>query len=114
MVFKQVNIQRFKNLNDVLLDLDGINLIVGSNNSEKAVYYMQFNFCSINRSNHKNGRNARWLKDSSTSIASNQLIYSPLKDVYALAPFGDLKENRGIIITISEENTGSKNNYLRD
>ena len=113
MVFKQVKIQKFKNLNDITLDLDKINIIVGSNNSGKSSILQAIQFAVSIAQTTTLVNTVDWNPNDGrlpTSIAPTQLIYSPLKDVYALAPYGDLKSNRsqGIIIAFVEAETEHK------
>lgn len=105
MTIKSITIKRFKNLEDLKLNLGRINVLVGSNNSGKSSILQGIQFAVSIAQTAKLSK-ATW-KDSriSTSISPIQLIYTPLKDVSALAPFGNLKEDKkkAIYVNFEEE-----------
>lgn len=113
MSFKTVNIQRFKNLNNLSIELEKINVIVGSNNSGKSSILQAIQFAVSVAQTTKLEKTAYWHHTQDrlpTSISQTQLIYSPLQDVPSLAPFGNLVESQdqGIIVNFIEaesENT---------
>ena len=72
------------------MDLKGVNVLVGGNNSGKSSIIQGLHFGvgllqTIALAD-------KWVKSSSTSLNPNQLIYSPSEDVYALGPGGKLFE----------------------
>lgn len=101
-MLNQIRIQRFKNISDITLHLDRVNIIVGSNNAGKSSIIQAIQFGVSVAQTTSLERTARWVDDRlSTSIAPTQLVYSPLRDVYALAPGGVLKESEGQAIRIN-------------
>ena len=108
-MIKKVAVKRFKNLNDITIFLDKVNLIVGTNNSGKSSFLQAIQFAVSVAQTTVLEPNARWTDDRlPTSIASSQLVYSPLRDVSALAPGGYLREaiDHAIVISFEEEETG--------
>lgn len=107
-MFKKVKIQRFKNLEDIKLSLDQINVIVGANNSGKSsiIQAIQFGVGMAQTSGLE--LNARWRQNRlPTSISPVQFVYSPLRDIEALAPGGNLRENieSAIFLHFEEDQT---------
>jgi energy-coupling factor transporter ATP-binding protein EcfA2 len=110
MVFRQVKINRFKNLDNLTLDLDKINVIVGSNNSGKSSILHAIQFAVSLAQTTSLEKTARWDRTKGslvTSISPTQLIYSPLRDIPSLAPNNQFFEspNLGITVQFFEEIT---------
>ncbi|MCL8359162.1 hypothetical protein M9Y38_10105 [Escherichia coli] len=84
----QVRIERFINIDDIELLLSGMSVILGSNNAAKSSIQQAIQFgVSIAQSTGQQG--ARWTEERCpTSLSSESLIYSPLRDIDALAPNG--------------------------
>lgn len=104
MVLSTVKIRRFKNINNLELELDRVNVLIGSNNSGKSsiLQAIQFAVSVAQTSSLETG--ARWLQkkdELATSISPMQLIYLPFRDVLALAPNRDLREDPESAIEIS-------------
>jgi len=115
-MISKILIERFKNISRMELVLDKINILVGSNNSGKSsvLQAVQF-FVSVAQTTGLE-KNARWKDDRlSTSISPTQLVYTPLRDVVALAPGGRLKEDirQAICITVEVQDLGSTNLIVR-
>ncbi len=107
MALKSITIKRFKNLADLKLKLGRINVLVGSNNSGKSSILQGIQFAISIAQTTKLGT-ITWKNNRlSTSISPMQLIYSPLRDVSALAPYGNLKEDKNKAIYVSFEEEGS-------
>jgi len=110
MVLSQIEIQRFKNIKKIALDLDKINILVGSNNSGKSSVLQAIQFAISVAQTASLERTTHWRRNGRlpTSIGQMQLIYSPLRDVSALAPFGNLEEDetKGIKIGFNEAESG--------
>ena len=101
----KINIENFKSLNHVELDLDRINILIGGNNSGKTSILQAIQFgCStiqtINIATIIPWRKSK-SKPFSRSIEPSELVYSPLKDVSALAHGGELKQGDKYTIKIS-------------
>lgn len=100
-MLERVTIERFKNFNEISLELDKVNVLVGSNNSGKSSILQAVQF-AVSAAQTSGIEGARWLKGERlpTSISPNQLIYSPFRDVTALAPNRNLREEREYAIKI--------------
>jgi AAA domain, putative AbiEii toxin, Type IV TA system/AAA ATPase domain len=88
---QSIRLQKFKRINDAAMDLKGVNVLVGGNNSGKSSIIQGLHFGvgllqTIALAD-------KWVKSGSTSLNPNQLIYSPSEDVYALGPGGKLFES---------------------
>ena len=106
MKIKSVKIQRFKLLEEVDFDVDGVNIFVGGNNSGKstiiqAVHFAFTLFPSLTIAN-------KWpAKDKkSTTISPTELIYIPSEDPYSLGFGGRLfeDEDKAIILQFTFSN----------
>lgn len=88
-----MRIIRFKSIGDLTLDLGHINVLVGGNNSGKSTVLHAIQFAvSVAQTLHA----SRWTRVGRKpgSIASNELVYAPLRDITALAPKGNLSESK--------------------
>jgi len=86
-----INIKNFKNIQDLSLTLDNMNVLVGSNNSGKSSILQGIQF-AVSVAQTTNFENSRWSHDKlATSLTPEQLIYTPFRDVYSLAYGGKLK-----------------------
>lgn len=109
-----VKIERFKNIEDATLNLDPINVLIGSNNSGKSSILQAIQFAVSVAQTTSTFKNAKWYLSGSkadhleTSISPTQLIYSPLRDVYALALNGDLRGDDENAIRVNFEEDVSK------
>jgi AAA15 family ATPase/GTPase len=100
----KITIERFKNINRVELDIAPITLLIGGNNSGKSSILQAIQF-AVSVAQTTSTQNAIWQIDRlATSIYPSDLIYSPLRDVNALAPNGRLREgaNRDIEVNIKD------------
>ncbi len=108
-MLKSLRIQRFKNLDDITLELALVNVIVGANNSGKSSILQAIQFAVSIAQTAKFQSKTRWNKKEvlSTSLSYQQLIYAPLRDVSALAYRGRLsdKKEEGITIILTEHQT---------
>lgn len=107
-LLSSVKIERFKNITDIEIPLGGINLLIGSNNAGKSSIQQAIQFSvSIAQTTAQQG--ARWSQDRCpSSLSSESLIYSPLRDVEALAPYGRLQTSLEHAIKVTfVENTNS-------
>lgn len=101
-----MKIERFKNILEIDIDFKGINLLIGANNSGKSSILQAIQFAvSIAQSTSQQG--ARWNRHDRcpSSLSSETLIYSPLKDIDALARNGKLhtEEANCIKVTFSDD-----------
>ncbi|WP_326901439.1 ATP-binding protein [Kosakonia cowanii] len=107
-MLSKVKIERFKNIVDIEINLGGINILIGSNNAGKSSIQQAIQFgVSIAQSTGQQG--ARWTEERCpSSLSSESLIYSPLRDIDALAPNGKLQTSLEHAIKITfEEQTSS-------
>lgn len=103
-MLSSIKIERFKNIIDIEIPLAGINLLIGSNNAGKSSIQQAIQFSvSIAQTTAQQG--ARWGQDRCpSSLSSESLIYSPLRDIEALAPYGRLQTSleHAIKVTFNE------------
>jgi energy-coupling factor transporter ATP-binding protein EcfA2 len=87
---QSIRLQRFKRIIDAPLDIRGINVLVGGNNSGKSsvIQGLHFGIALLQTV----ALTEKWTTSDtqSTSLNPNQLIYSPSEDVYALGHGGKL------------------------
>lgn len=110
-MLKAIKIKRFKNIEESNLELDRINILIGSNNSGKSSILQAIQFAVSVAQTSSLERSAVWRNQERmpTSISPNQLIYSPFRDIFALAPNRDLREEIEYAILINFEDTNSMN-----
>lgn len=105
-MLKTIRIQRFKSLEDVEVTLGRMTLLVGPNNSGKSSILQAIQFAvSLAQSLALDAR-ARWSAGTlSGTLSAEQIVYTPLRDVQALAKGGSLKQDRsqGISITFTND-----------
>ena len=106
MKLQNIKIDRFKRLASIDFNVDGVNILVGGNNSGKstiiqAVHFAFTLFQSLTISN-------KWPAKDKTSltISPTELIYIPSEDPYALGHGGRLLEDsdKGIAIQFTFDN----------
>lgn len=88
----RVLIERFKNIQALEIELDGLTLLVGGNNAGKSSVLQAIQFgTSVAQTSQMQG--GTWEADRlATSIGQSDLVYSPIKDVLSLGPNGRLRE----------------------
>jgi hypothetical protein len=113
-MLKSLGIRRFKNIEDIDIQLDRVNVVVGANNSGKSSILQAIQF-AVSIAQTTSLENLRWVGDRlPTSLSHLQLIYSPLRDVSALALGGNLqeREEQAIVINFEELETNNKAKIL--
>lgn len=108
-MINKITIDNFKSINHIELELDRINILIGGNNSGKTSILQAIQFgCSIMQTINITS-NIPWRKpkDFTRSIEPTELVYSPLKDVSALAHGGELKQGDKYTIKISYKDTNN-------
>ncbi|EHU9446793.1 AAA family ATPase [Vibrio vulnificus] len=109
-MIKSIKIERFKNIHELEVPLEGVTVLIGSNNAGKSTIQQGIQF-SVSVAQTTKYQNARWTAEGRcpTSISSEDLIYTPLRDVEALAPNGRLKVgiDDAIKVTFNTENESS-------
>lgn len=106
----KVEVERFKSIEKVTLELGKINVLVGPNNAGKSSIIQALQLAtSVAQASRIYAPKAQYDRSSgikSTSIAQEQLIYAPSKDVYALGyRNGSLSQEKekGIKVSFFEE-----------
>jgi len=115
ILLSAISVKRFKNIETVDMELARLNVLIGSNNAGKSSILQALQFC-VSVAQTTSLENARWQDERlSTSLSPTQLVYSPLRDVSALAPGGRLREpvEHGISITFQDENAQSASLTVR-
>lgn len=113
-MLKYLGIRRFKNIEDIDIHLERVNVVVGANNSGKSSILQAIQF-AVSIAQTTSTENLRWVGDRlPTSLSHLQLIYSPLRDVSALALGGNLqeREEQAIVISFEEIETNNKAKIL--
>ncbi|OIU87706.1 AAA family ATPase [Microbacterium sp. AR7-10] len=94
-MLNQVHIQRFKTVEDATLALGQVTVLVGPNNAGKSSALQAIQFAvSVAQSLHLAGARG-WIRATGErpgSLATQQLVYTPLRDVDGLAFGGALRE----------------------
>ncbi|WP_336289725.1 ATP-dependent nuclease [Aeromonas dhakensis] len=109
-MISSIKIERFKNIDELEVPLGGLTVLIGSNNSGKSTIQQAIQF-TVSVAQTTKYQKARWLTDEKcpTSISSEDLIYTPLRDVEALAPNGRLRVelDHAIKVTFNDETTNA-------
>lgn len=95
-MIKTIHIENFKSIENMDVPLDRINILVGGNNSGKTSILQAIQFgCSITQTLYLIA-NKKWTSKPkfTRTIDPQELVYSPLKDVQALARGGQLKQSK--------------------
>lgn len=102
-MIEKITIERFKNIKKIELPLENINILVGSNNAGKSsiLQSIQFAVAIAQTTSLDEFRGTKWKADKlSTSLTANQIIYSPIKDIYSLGNGGSLSQNKNQAISV--------------
>lgn len=109
-MIQKIHIENFKSIKALDIELDRVNILVGGNNSGKTSILQAIQFgCSIAQSlKIIAGTKKINTTDFVRTIEAKELVYSPLKDVQALARGGKLKDTKkneynNILITYQDE-----------
>lgn len=96
-----ISIQKFKGISNIELPLGQVNVIIGGNNAGKSSILHAIQF-AVSIAQTTSTQNTRWSGDRMpSSLSSNDLIYSPIQDIYALGHNGNLQEDPAEAIQIS-------------
>ncbi|WP_319244059.1 AAA family ATPase [uncultured Propionivibrio sp.] len=100
-MLNSISIQKFKGISAIDLSLGRVNVIIGGNNAGKSSILQAIQF-AVSIAQTTSTQNTRWSGDRMpSSLSSNDLIYAPIQDVYALGHNGSLQEDPGEAIQIS-------------
>ena len=107
-MISEIQIERFKSIENIALSLDKINVLLGPNNSGKSSVLQAIQFAVSICQTTGNLATASWRNNRlAATISPQQLVYSPVADVYALGHKARLKEKAedaiGIRFIDSEE-----------
>ena len=92
-MINEIQIERFKSIENIALSLDKINVLLGPNNSGKSSVLQAIQFAVSICQTTGNLETASWRKNRlAATISPQQLVYSPVADVYALGHKARLKE----------------------
>jgi predicted ATPase len=111
-MIEKITIERFKNIKKIELPLENINILVGSNNAGKSsiLQSIQFAVAIAQTTSLDEFRSTKWKSDKlSTSLTANQIIYSPIKDIYSLGNGGTLSQNKDQAISVRFKDKDSAN-----
>lgn len=97
MNVQRVRIERFKRLKQVEIPLSRVTVLTGPNNSGKSSVLQAVQFATSIAQSAK----AYSPRFNAGTLAAEQLMYSPLRDVEALAPNGIFTQSRANAITMS-------------
>lgn len=102
-MISKVIIERFKGIERLELNLEpGVSVLIGNNNSGKSSVLQAIQF-AVSVSQSSKIKRARWIKKDGrcpTSLSTEDLIYTPLRDISSLAYKGELKEDKKKAIRI--------------
>ncbi|BAU31673.1 AAA family ATPase [Microcella alkaliphila] len=101
-MLERIRIERFKSISDSTIDLARVNVLVGPNNAGKSSVLQAMQFAVSVAQSLKLDGSASWRSDVlAGSLATQQLIYTPLRDVQALAAGGALRQGDSSAIAVS-------------
>lgn len=109
-MLQSVRVQRFKSIADVTVPLGPVTLLVGPNNAGKSSFLHAIQFAvSVAQSLRLDNVSIWNGEDLSGSLSAQQLVYTPLRDVQALAAGGNLRQdaNQAIEVTMTTSDLGS-------
>ena len=109
-MLETITIERFKNIKKIDLPLENINILVGSNNAGKSsiLQSIQFAVAIAQTTSLDEFVATKWKSDKlSTSLTANQIIYSPIRDIYSLGNGGSLGQHRNQAIKVIFKEKGS-------
>src|SRR4051812_28742083 len=100
-MLESVVVRRFKSLSFVEVPLGRITLLAGPNNAGKSSILQAIQFgVSVAQSLKMDGV-SRWSAGKLTgTLSTEQLVYTPLRDVHALASGGSLKQGQSTAIQV--------------
>lgn len=115
-MLQTVRVQRFKSIADATISVDRITLLVGPNNAGKSSFLHAIQFAVSVAQSLRLDNVALWSgEDLSGTLSAQQLVYSPLRDVQALASGGNLRQdaNQAIEVTLTTDDLGSVTAQVR-
>lgn len=116
LMLQSARVQRFKSISDVTVPLGRVTLLVGPNNAGKSSFLHAIQFGVSVAQSLRLDNVAMWNgEELSGSLAAQQLVYTPLRDVHALASGGSLRQaaNQAISVTMTTDDIGSATVQVR-
>lgn len=109
-MIKRIKLSKFKTIEDIELNLERVNILIGGNNSGKTSILQGIQFGVSIAQTVDLAKNINWKRDEIVrSIEPTELVYSPLREVSALAKGGELKQGKKYDIEILyEKDDGEK------
>jgi ABC-type uncharacterized transport system ATPase subunit len=100
----EITIKRFKNIKEINLPLERINILIGSNNSGKSSILQSLQF-AVSIAQTLKSVGTEWRTDASGgSFPAAQLVYTPLRDIASLVPERNFRERvPGVEVTMVGE-----------
>lgn len=100
-MIKSVKIERFKSIHHLEVELGEVTVLVGPNNAGKSSVLQALQFATSLCQSLALDNVSRWRGNKRTgTLASEQLIYTPLRDVHTLAEGGRLRQDPQFAINI--------------
>lgn len=115
-MLQSARVQRFKSISDATVPFGRVTLLVGPNNAGKSSFLHAIQFGVSVAQSLRLDNVAIWNgEDLSGSLAAQQLVYTPLRDVHALAAGGNLRQdaNQAISVTLTTDDLGSATIQVR-
>lgn len=105
MRISRVRIERFKNIDNTTFRLDGLNVIVGANNSGKSSVIQALHFTvGLLQTIEVAGRWPGTTREEfSDGLSPGEPLYTPADNLYSLASGGRLKERKenAVVVTLT-------------
>ncbi|MBK9246092.1 MAG: AAA family ATPase [Burkholderiales bacterium] len=101
-MLETVRVQRFKSIADAAIPFGRVTLLVGPNNAGKSSVLHAIQFAVSVAQSLRLDNVATWANNRlSGTLSAQQLVYTPLRDVQALASGGVLRQDEASAITIT-------------
>lgn len=115
-MIEKIRIRNFKNITDLEIELDPVNVLVGANNAGKSSILQAIQFAvSVAQTTTME---SAWYRRSNdilpTSLTPDQIIYTPVKNVYKLGYGGklDIERENAIMVDFYEKDTNEHSKVL--
>lgn len=115
-MLESVRVQRFKSITDATVSLGGVTLLVGPNNAGKSSFLHAIQFSASVAQSLRLDNVSLWNgEELSGTLSAQQLVYTPLRDVHALASGGNLRQDaaQAISITLTTNDLGAATVQVR-
>src|SRR5690606_10722529 len=115
-MLQTVRVQRFKSISDATIPLDRVTLLVGPNNAGKSSFLHAIQFAVSVAQSLRLDNVSLWSGDDlSGTLSAQQLVYSPRRDVQALAAGGNHRQDadQAIEATLTSSDLGSVTTQVR-